>query len=247
MIALGGKNGRAFAFDGKAAKKIEISKNGVWRTAWEAGPVYDYGDGHLNTVVDGYNGLIYSYSASTGTGQAWDLFSTSYSSGNIRYHVWWTPPLFQSTQSIPASESYSGTNTRAFTVDATNTDMTVGIHIHYGSYTSGISLSDLKITVNGTAYTLQQAVTAGVIRPLVVLYSADSGPYYFPSVLNLYSGGQTGTGSFPALRVYFMLAKGNVMTAFSFWASKAASGSPDGSEAAACPADTCRFVLSLPS
>ena len=247
MIEFGSKKAKAFRFGSKDAKKIEVNKNGVWQTVWMSEPVYDYGDGHLNTVSGGYNGTLYRYSAATGDGHIIRTGNPTAWSGNFKYVTNWSIPGFTSEQYLGDDRGVSGTNTRNWTVDASGEDKTVMLFIHYGSSTESIYLSSLNITVNGTAYTLQQAVAAGVICPLVLIYSGvDSGSYAFPNTQNLYSGGSTGTASFASLKVYFMIKKGNKMTSFSYWASKAAGSSADGSRAGACSGDTHRFVLSLP-
>ena len=62
-------------------------------------------------------------------------------------------------------------------------------------------------------YTLQQMVEANIVKPLVILAScANNGGYYFPNVLNVYSGGSSDSGNYPSLLVYFMLNSGHKIT-----------------------------------
>ena len=69
-------------------------------------------------------------------------------------------------------------------------------------------------------------VEQSICKPLVLLSSnATYGDYYFPNALNLYTGGQTSSGSYPQLRVVFMLNKGHTLSGIQYYANKARGSS----------------------
>ena len=119
----------------------------------------------------------------------------------------------------------SGTNSSIFANTLTGA-YTVGTDIGYGNYTTSIYLSSLKYTVNNIEMTLQEMIDAGACKPLVLFTSNGyDGTYYFGNAFNLFGGGQTDSGNYPGLRIFFMLNDGFTLSGISFYASKARGSS----------------------
>ena len=52
---------------------------------------------------------------------------------------------------------------------------------------------------------------------MVLIVSSSNDQWYFPSALNIYTGGSTGAKSYAVLNCYFILNKGHSITALSFY------------------------------
>lgn len=119
----------------------------------------------------------------------------------------------------------SGTNTVNFSQSIVG-EYTIFTQIDYWHFTTGIYLSELKYLVDGSYKTLSEMVEQGICKPLVLLSSnATYGDYYFPNALNLYTGGQTSSGSYPQLRAMFMFNEGHMLSGMQYYANKARDSS----------------------
>lgn len=119
----------------------------------------------------------------------------------------------------------SGTNAYTFLTPIEG-EYTISTYIEYGALTTGIYISSLKYTVDGTQMTLKEMVDNGACKPLVLMHSgAVNGNYYFANALNLYTGGQTSSGNYPQFCNIFMLNSGHTLSGISYYANKARGSS----------------------
>ena len=202
---------------------------------------YNYGDGSLNTVNYGYNGVVkvngqtmfvpsdylgngnYSgFQANTSPGSSitddfisyfGSQFDGSYSNpiGVWSWHA--TNDTGKSLQYI-----YSGTKNYTLASPITG-ERTVYFHTMAAYLTGSLNLQNLKFLVNGTYYTLEQMVTNNLIYPIVLIGSQYRN-YIYQTPLNLYTGGSTGNGSYSYWRTLFMTKEGTTITGFTLTASK---------------------------
>lgn len=208
---------------------------------------YDYGDGSLNTVSLGYEGVLLLNGAPV------DHSNGSYYSGNFRVYGADTTsnsntlrPLIAAlkTSSISRTNVKSGTVTYTLSVDASEQDMTLWLCVFGSGMTTSAYIGSLKFNVDGAFYTLSEMVSNGFIKPLVVMASsASNGRYYWNNVFNLYTGGQTASGSYAALDLVFMLNKGHKITQFQLYANKNFNTTYDGWHASMAPTDDCRLTI----
>ena len=194
-----------------------------------------YGDGSLNTESLGYEGVLklndevaHYTTASTKYSGNFRISDASNNSNENNIENIMKSVATVNTQSSK-TKILSGTNTYSLSVDASEEDVVLFQRFDGGGMTSSVSIGALKYCINDVYYTLEEMVARGFIKPIVIIASnASNGSYYFPNVLNLYSGGNTGTGSYAAALIVFTLNKGHKITGFELYSSKAFNTTYDG-------------------
>lgn len=214
---------------------------------WQKTINYNYGDGSLNTVSLGYEGVLLLNGAPV------DHSNGSYYSGNFRVYGADTQsnsntlrPLLEALRTSSVSRTYitSGTVTYTLSVDASEQDMTLWLCVFGSGMTTSAYIGSLKFNVDGAFYTLSEMVANGFIKPLVIMASsASNGKYYWNNLFNLYTGGKTASGNYAALDLVFMLNKGHKITQFQLYANKKFNTTYDGWQASMAPTRDCRLTI----
>lgn len=200
-----------------------------------------YGDGSLNNTANGYTDKIYTSLDPTNvyTGK------TAYRSGNWQnlLYAFFTDEAFKEIlrRDSPLahrinkvdSPNYgqqwitSGTKDYIFTEPATDIGWLV-LHIEGGAYTTSFSVGSLKLQINGSFHWCADAISLGLIEPLILIGSgSDSGNYLFPNAEKILTG-TTGTGNYPTM-IIFIKPISNI-TGVQFYANKSASNNPNYSD-----------------
>ena len=203
-----------------------------------------YGDGSLNQVTNGYNNHIKINGIDIETS-----IINNYFAGNINNENGWfdafknaehsydsyITPLFNRTTDNYGTKQestdgkvyqswqrvYAGINVYLdVCCDATKVDKTCCLEVHGGAWTSGISIGAINFDIDDLGLlTLKKLVTNEIIEPLVLMWSGTTaGSYYFGNLLNIYDGGNTG-GSYPIMRLYFILKKGHKINNLSMYSN----------------------------
>lgn len=203
---------------------------------------YDYGDGSLNKTQMGYqnklyvNGVIDTSSLSAANWGNYQIASAMYS---LLYDT--AEVAIQNNQKIKV---LSGTNTYNVAFDATNGDKTCNFRITGGGGTSSAQIGSLEFNCNGTFMNLSEMVTAGIIKPLVLITSSGNSNYSWHDVLKLYdNSAYTDTRSYPEALFFFMINKGNNITQARFYANRNFSTSYDGITYVMSSIDDVRMTL----
>jgi hypothetical protein len=90
-----------------------------------------------------------------------------------------------------------GTNEYAL-IRAAPRNRLLGIRPYGGNVQGGIAVGGIRLRIGGGKHTLQEAVNAHLIEPLVLTGSTeDNGFFYFPDFHLVYNGGVSGEGSVP--------------------------------------------------
>ncbi len=206
--------------------------NGEWSVAVQK-ESYDYGDGTLNMVQNGYANTLYvnNVLCTTDGATAWagnyNLYHDPINEGDwINCYSVRSTPSGGNSNSLPI---LNGTNYYQFTtpVDG-NSEKTVWITPEGGAYTTSCSVGGLKLRINGSDYTLEEAVTAKLIKPLVIIWAfythnSSTNNYYWANCLNLYNGGSTESKSYPKAWIICMTNKGSEIQGITLNANKSFS------------------------
>lgn len=232
-----------FALGDTFLDAIYLGEDLIWQKAIN----YNYGDGSLNTVSLGYEGVLLL------NGTPVDHSNGSYYSGNFRAYGADTQgnsntlrPLLEALRTSSVSRTYitSGTVTYTLSVDASEQDMTLWLCVFGSGMTTSAYIGSLKFNVDGAFYTLSEMVSNGFIKPLVIMASsASNGKYYWNNLFNLYTGGKTASGNYAALDLVFMLNKGHKITQFQLYANKKFNTTYDGWQASMAPTRDCRLTI----
>lgn len=184
--------------------------------------VDNYGNGSQNMTHNGYNNQDIFVD-----GVNKKAISTA-GDGNIG--IDFAPSLINSTQHHISNGGFDSNNWNIYTTapgsrqrmySGTNTvnipsisNRTVQMGIHIGNLTGNGTFSNLKLTINGTDYTLQGAVNSNLIEPLVLIKSGypNQPSYRFPTPLNLYNGGSSGRGTWSNVTIWFKLTNAATLT-----------------------------------
>lgn len=176
-----------------------------------------YGDGSLNTVTNGYTGKLWI------NGENWEASTYTNSTGNLNVNDNAIPQDMSAIAGVSrrfVSTVKSGTNSYSLSWNASEKDLSVCFNI-YGLYSgfqnSNHYISNIKLTCDGEQKTLSELVSSGAIKPMVLIVSSNNDQWYFPSAINIYTGGSTGSTKYANLNCYFILNKGHSITALSFY------------------------------
>lgn len=181
-------------------------------------PLY-LGDGSLNTTLNSYNSKIYRNNTLV-TNPNW-----TFTGNNIQPIGQSQPPVFLDHTvrvTATAQQFLAGTNT--YTFNATNPiiagNRVVNVIIQWGAITGSRTFQSFQVRLNGTLYSLSDAVANNLIRPwvgLVSFYPAAGSPQYVcNSPLNFYTGAGTCTGLYSYLDISFILNSSTTMDAIRY-------------------------------
>lgn len=219
-------------FARKVVKAYIGSDSGIAKQFWPPFPTFNFGDGSLNATSGGYNGKLYFTNLSTDVDTAF-VSGCSYAgtytaiNGNITS----ASPNWQGTALHTA---YSSSHSRAVINAGTNTYTTTSVtgtgkfscnvEMIYSSLGYGITLNTFKLRLDGTLYSLKDAVSAKKIEPLVLIYSpSSSSSYTFSSPTNLYANSGSSTGNYANFIIQFIPKEGVVFNGISVYASAAST------------------------
>jgi len=196
-----------------------------------------YGDGSLNNTANGYTDKIYTSLDPTSvyTGKS------NYRSGNwqnLRY-AFGSDEVFKETLRLghrinevdnPNKGQQwitSGTKNYIFTQPATDIGW-LTLRIHGDVYTTSFSVGSLKLQINGSFHWCADAISLGLIEPLILIGSgAENGNYLFPNAEKILTG-TTGTGNYPMMII--LIKPISNITGVQFYANKSASNNPNYSD-----------------
>lgn len=200
-------------------KAVLGCKSNVWEDKWKPTPKYNFGDGSLNTVSGGYNGKLYISDISTGkdtlitSSSTWGHSEYIKGNGNLTYDLWEGGTQLHTSYNSSHEKAvvYSGTNTYGCSAVTGDGTFSIDVFVTYGSYSFTATIGTFMIRLDGTLYSLKDAVANKKIEPLVIIQStAQSTSYIFDTPLGLYSNSSTAYGNFANLLVWF-IPKQNVV------------------------------------
>jgi hypothetical protein len=196
-----------------------------------------YGDGSLNNTANGYTDKIYTSLDPTSvyTGKS------NYRSGNwqnaryafrsdeafreiLRRDSLLAHRINQVDNPNIGQQQWitSGTKDYIFTEPATDIGW-LALHIEGGGVTTSFSVGSLKLQINGSFHWCADAISLGLIEPLILIGSgSENGNYLFPNAEKILTG-TTGTGDFPMM-IIFIKPISNI-TGVQFYANKSTSTS----------------------
>jgi hypothetical protein len=181
-------------------------------------PLY-LGDGSLNTTLNSYNSKIYRNNTLV------NAPSWTFTGNNIQPIGQAQPPVFlDHTVKVTATAQQFLAGTNTYTFNATNPiiagNRVVNVIIQWGAITGSRTFQSFQVRLNGTLYSLSDAVANNLIRPwvgLVSFYPALSSPQYVcNSPLNFYTGVSTCTGLYSYLDISFILNSSTTMDAIRY-------------------------------
>lgn len=192
---------RVAMIDGvKVALTVDTADTGSFFTL-PPGPTY--GGGTPNTVYMGYQGLLY-FGSTLVTPP-----SVAYSNGNL--HVASTvqglvPAALRAQYplTVDVNQSHAFVNTVNLIPLSIIAGRVVELHMEYGGASGGVNISAIYLVFDGVNYSLQEAVAAEKIEPLVILASSRNSRYYWPNIRNIYNNTPTGSASYPRGNVAFV-------------------------------------------
>lgn len=184
---------------------------------------YSFGDGSLNTIPNGYNDnnlCIDNKPASVVWGK---IDSNNLNLGNNLYNTInaglpsaLTVTLHTAYSATHSKQAiYAGTNTITFLQSVMGNTGTVKVETFGGAYTHSSSISNFQLYINNAYYTLEQSVTNKLIKPLVLI-SSPNNTYFHSDSISIYSGGDSGVGSFAELVIFFMVNDNNRLNGLRF-------------------------------
>lgn len=240
-IGIGGVNKNlsgGIATIGGVNKSLNVGYTGIGGVNRKVFEAYNYGDGHLNTVQNGYNGVVKVNGTPrwvSGTKILNGNYAGYYENGYKGTVDALTGPL-QSYYDAPGtvftavtSRGYIYAGDNIYSFPAINTESTIGIVIFGGGWTTDVQIADFYLRINGITYTLQNAVNNGLIKPLVLLTSQSwSSPYIWGNLFNMYTGGATNLSTYPVCNITFMTNGTNSIDGFNLYANKAFNTTYDG-------------------
>jgi hypothetical protein len=183
-------------------------------------PLY-LGDGSLNTTTSAYNNKIYrGNTPASNPNWTYNGNSNQPLSQNL-------PPVYldhANRGSYTAQQFLAGTNT--YTFNATNPTISgnrvVCVLIRWATITGVRTFQSFQIRLNGTFYSLSNAVSNNLIRTFVNLvswYPSAGQPYKLDVPLNFYTGVSSCTGTYSFMDVNFILNSFVTMDAISYYAN----------------------------
>jgi len=184
-------------------------------------PLY-LGDGSLNTTLNSYNSKIYRNNALV------NAPSWTFTGNNIQPIGQSQPPVYlDHTLKVTATaqQFLSGTNTYTFnaTYPTISGNRVVSVIIQWGAITGTRTFQSFQVRLNGTLYSLSDAVANNLIRPfvgIVSFYPALSRPQYVcDAPLNFYTGVSSCTGTYSYLDITFILNSATTMDAIRYYAN----------------------------
>ncbi len=91
------------------------------------------------------------------------------------------------------------------------------------------SISNIKLYLNNTYYTLKEAVNNKLIKPIVLIFSASNNANSSKiNTLSTYSGGKASINTWGFLHIYFMLENDVVFSKIKFTADNDFNPASDG-------------------
>jgi hypothetical protein len=177
------------------------------------------GDGSLNATLNSYNNKIFRNNTLV------NAPNWTFTGNNVQPIGYQSPPVFlDHTLKVTATaqQFLSGTNTYTFnaTYPIINGNRVVSVMIQWGAITGTRTFQSFQVRLNGTLYSLSDAVANNLIRPFVGIVSfypaAGSPQYVCNSPLNFYTGVGTCTGTFSYIDISFILNSSTTMDAIRY-------------------------------
>ena len=202
----------------------------------------EYGDGSLNTVIKGYANTISLYLKDSGTlvplpattSNATSILN--YQKGNGSYPIQYGRNYISGTQFADLADMIvlfdsgypsglqAGDTTVLLSQEETGDGITsyVCCMVDNGNNVN-VEYKSFRLKLNGEFYRLDNAVSSGLIEPLVYLVNGAVNSSYAPSdVLKLYNTDDLTTiANYPEVEVAFIPKKGVKFQGFSFYDNKA--------------------------